>query len=175
MKDPHYSWLVEARSKNQQLLLRMYEFGTQHAAALRGDALRCWVFTASVGVAFSLWRAAFLADAARTWSKALEDANKLLEILVRDNSVAYPQDRNTREWMGGYYLNNARFRLITAMSRLEKLQPNISELDSFRRVHELHTLGIEERSPAESWEILHQGLCDMFQVLIQSLSDTCDA
>ena len=35
--------------------------------------------------------------------------------------IAYPQDRNAREWTFGYYLNDAGFRL----HRISKKQPSI--------------------------------------------------
>jgi hypothetical protein len=34
-----------------------------------------------------------------------------LNQLIRDNAVAYTQERNAREWSVGYYLNDAYLRL----------------------------------------------------------------
>ena len=41
-----------------------------------------------------------------------EDAKDFLGLLLRDNAINYPQDRQTRAWTGGYYLNNANLRLV---------------------------------------------------------------
>ena len=116
----NFTWLVKARASNQEVLLRLYRFAKDNSEELQSNATARSVFTLLVGAGFSLWRAAFLGDATRKWSSIIADATKLLERLVRDNAVAYPQDREMREWMAGYYLNNALWRLLMAWQQLEK-------------------------------------------------------
>jgi hypothetical protein len=105
-----FGWLVHRRSKIQFLLLRLHTFGKQSSPR----SLNPWqtaLFELLVGATFALWRAAFLADAERPRTSITADANKFLELLIRDNAIAYTQDKNTRAWTVGYYLNDAYSRL----------------------------------------------------------------
>jgi hypothetical protein len=77
-------WLVEKRSDIQRRIL---------------------------GVAFSLWRAVFLIRVDRTATGEVDHGRALLDILIRTNAVAFPQDEKTAHWMAGYYMNNALMRL----------------------------------------------------------------
>ena len=65
----------------------------------------------SLGAAFSLWRGVFLLDRPRTRRKIHDDALAFLVYAIRDNLINYTQDHLTGAWTGGYYLNNAVFRL----------------------------------------------------------------
>lgn len=162
----HYGWLVAARSRNQDLLLRLFRFGTKHCEALHSDHDQRTLFALLVGVAFSLWRAAFLTDTKRTWPAILDDANKLLETVVRDNTINYPQDRATREWMGGYYLNNARWRLAHAREKSQSWRRDQeAEPEAIARFDELHRSGIETERARDSWDALHNTLVAIFERL----------
>jgi hypothetical protein len=65
-----------------------------------------------LGVCFSLWRAAFLADRTGKRTKIIEHAQEFLERMLVDNAITYPQDRVTREWTFNYYLRSARDSLF---------------------------------------------------------------
>lgn len=122
-----------------------------------------------VGSAFSLWRAATLSDTTRSWDAILDDAQKLLHRLIHDNAVAYPQDRDTKEWMGGYYLNNARFRLLRARVLLGELYPTFSS-PALTRLEELDRSGTTGRRPSDCWEIFHESMVDMLGMLEKRLA-----
>jgi hypothetical protein len=64
-----------------------------------------------VSVCFSLWRAVFLSDISDYEHGNVTDAKSFLGNLLLHNMVAYPQDRNMRDWTFEYYVNNARHRL----------------------------------------------------------------
>ena len=70
------------------------------------------IFNLLIGIAFSLWRAAFLINANRTSDSIVEKADFFLHKLLADNTIGYSQDVAACEWMSGFYLNNARLRLI---------------------------------------------------------------
>jgi len=55
-----YKWLVEQRSKTQELILGVYEFGKKHEGELRNNNSLTTIYLLLIGVAFSLWRAVFL-------------------------------------------------------------------------------------------------------------------
>ncbi len=129
----NFAWLIKARAVNQETLLRLYRFANQNSQELRDKPMARAVFVLLVGAGFSLWRAAFLSDAIRSWPQIIQDATKLLKRLVGDNAVAYPQDRETREWMAGYYLNNARWRLLLAWEELRKHRATLTAPISLMR------------------------------------------
>jgi hypothetical protein len=116
LETDNYTWLIKARALNQEVLLRLYRLKVTD----KSNRVSQYIYTLLVGAAFSLWRAAFLSDATRELDKITEDATKLLKRLIQDNAVAYPQDRDTREWMAGYYINNAIWRLLIAWQFIEK-------------------------------------------------------
>jgi len=93
----HAKWLLGARRKNQDLLLRLYEFGKKNGKVLKRDSSRQELFAFLVGATFSLWRAAILSDTKRGWKKSFKGANDLLGTIIKDNAVTYPTDRKTRE------------------------------------------------------------------------------
>ncbi|MGH8487768.1 MAG: hypothetical protein ACREXS_02555, partial [Gammaproteobacteria bacterium] len=117
-----YTWLVDRRSKVQELLLGLYELVKANRATIAQDDLQRGVFSLLVGAAFSLWRAAFLTDTQRDWLGVLLHAERFLELVVRDNAINYPQDRAALAWSVGYYLNSAYARLAATRARLEEVQ-----------------------------------------------------
>ena len=161
----NFTWLVKARASNQQVLLRLYRFAKDNFEMLQCNAMWRSVFALLVGAGFSLWRAAFLGDATRQWSMIISDATKLLERLVRDNTVAYPQDRDTREWMAGYYLNNAAWRLLMAWRDVEREGYEGPMPGALLRLKDLEDRGSEEESPIELWDISHGALLEVLDVL----------
>jgi hypothetical protein len=165
----HFEWLVAARSRNQANLLRLQTFSKQpQFDGLAADEIWRSVFSLLVGAEFSLWRGAFLVDIQRTWPTVLADAKKLLETLVRDNAVNYPQDRNTREWMSGYYLNNARLRLSWALGKIPPASLQFCDKEVLERFKGLAESDIEKRCPTEYWDLLHDTAEQLFLALENS-------
>jgi hypothetical protein len=163
--DPDFDWLLKARSEIQQTLLDLRKFGTTHRDALipQGDTVSGALFALLVGTAFSLWRAAFLSDIERSWPELIDKANDLLKTLLITNAVPFSTDRDVRNWMMGYYLNNARFRIADACEKLG----GMPDADAFRRFAEIHPHGIIDldRTPTEIWDILLGALCELFNSL----------
>lgn len=101
-------WLIERRWRIQCLCLELYDYLEKNEIAVKAD----WrFFSPLLAAAFSLWRAAFLADPDRKWEDIYEHAKTFFKFLIEDNAINYPQDRTTRAYSAGYYLNNAKFRL----------------------------------------------------------------
>lgn len=115
----HLRWLIKSRSENQQAAVDLYDVlnrfpksGQTHA----GQSL--------VAIAFSLWRAAFLADRTGKLRARSEKATVFLHKMIGDNAITYTQDRESREWTFKYYLDNAGYRL----KDLANSWPEISDL-----------------------------------------------
>ena len=77
----------------------------------RSDAVIHNRYEFLIAIIFSLWRGVFLADGAGDGEAILANAEKFLEKLVRDNSITYADDWNSRIWSLVYYLGNANYRL----------------------------------------------------------------
>jgi hypothetical protein len=102
----HIAWVIESRAATQKTALRLYQLLKEFPGAGSTDEGR-----ALVAVAFSLWRAAFLADQADPPAAESAHAMAFLERMLVDNAIGYAQDRNARDWAFRYYLDNARTRL----------------------------------------------------------------
>jgi hypothetical protein len=63
------------------------------------------------GVAFSLWRSVFLSDLNGDIAEQMADLKTFLGNLISNNTIAYPQDKNAKEFTFRYYLINAELRL----------------------------------------------------------------
>jgi hypothetical protein len=117
----HISWLVESRSKNQSASLKIYLVTKDNADQIAADWSLTNIAQSLAAVAFSLWRAVFLSDVTPTMFDTGADAQAFLGNLILHNMVAYPQDRNTRDWTFVYYVNNAMYRL----EAISKIHPDV--------------------------------------------------
>jgi len=97
-----------------------------------------------------------LSDSEGDSIKLIEDAEIFLGNLIRDNAVAYLQDRNAREWTFTYYVNNARYRLeVTSQQTPEIVPPKMVERLS--------------REPKEDWTYYHLALTQAVENLTKIL------
>ncbi len=71
-----------------------------------------------VGACLALWRAAFLVhtEDKRRATGLRTSAREVLRELARHNRFTYPEETQTSPWLGGYYINNARWRLKDAIA-----------------------------------------------------------
>jgi hypothetical protein len=165
MPEPDFDWLLRARSEIQSELHLLWVFGRDQRNALLAaadDATRT-TFTLLIGAGFSLWRAAFLSDISRSWPEIIDKGNDLLKTVLITNAVPFSTDRAVRDWMMGYYLNNARFRLATARDRLAVP----AETQVWKDFGTIHPRGIEDVniSPTRIWDILLPAFCDLRSTL----------
>lgn len=116
-----------------------------------------------VAVAFSLWRAVFLADGIRDWEAILANAETFLEKLIRDNIINYSDDWNSRHWSFLYYLNNARFRL----RELAEIWPEFKALISEWKISDVLDQPVVGSDSLRIWH--HH--CRALELAIGSLTD----
>jgi hypothetical protein len=106
----HLEWAIQSRARNQQTCLRLLRSFERHEkrwqtrkyAPIAQDLL---------AVAFSLWRAAFLADRKGNREEVFANSRAFLRTLIEDNAITYAQDKNSREWTFNFYTRNARYAL----------------------------------------------------------------
>jgi hypothetical protein len=85
-------------------------------------------FQLAVGATFSLWRAIVLAEKPFEPDIALDHAEELLDRVVSFNAILFPDEKATKQWMGGYYVTNIQFRLWR-LSSFDNMQ--ITELREY--------------------------------------------
>jgi hypothetical protein len=149
-----YAWLVNARYKNQCLLVELYEF---HNAKMSEQETT--IFNQLLGIAFSLWRGAFLTEKERNSETILDNAEYILERLIADNAINYTQDMAARQWMSGYYLNNVRLRINRIRERMNLENINFQSIDKVR-LSDIENL-------QQHWDTLHDLTFEIFKNLKQ--------
>ena len=108
---PHLEWLIQSRMRNQNACLRLFNIFEKYPAQAKSKEFRAHSQTL-VGVGFSLWRAAFLADKTGQREEVFADARAFLAQLLTNNAINYPQDRASREWTFNYYMTAAKDALL---------------------------------------------------------------
>lgn len=144
--DEHLRWLVNGRSKNQEVTLDLYLAIRSNSTAINKDVRLAELAQELAAIAFSLWRAVFLSDLSETVERQMIDVEIFLGTLISDNTIAYRQDIISREWTFQYYLENARSRLL-----------GIARRGTFD-ILDLKDIEIEARSAKEDWMIAHDAL-----------------
>jgi hypothetical protein len=145
-------WLIERRWRIQCLCLELHDYLEKNQIAVNAD----WrFFSPLLAAAFSLWRAAFLADPNRKREDIYEHAKTFFKFLIEDNAINYPQDRTTRAYSAGYYLNNAKFRL----KELWDYIPQEHEADRRKALEPLWETDLDSNSPPDVWDLLYSALC----------------
>jgi hypothetical protein len=168
-----FKWLVKSRSDIQNESLALYDFLCEKRSALDLNKDAASIFGLLLGTTFSLWRAAFLADETRSKRSVLDDAQKFLEFLVRDNAIGYAQDQKAKNWTVGYYLNDARYRLLAINEKLPKLDgvhlpgpiPQIEQLK------EMYLSGVELDATTSVWKVEFNILHEAFGVFKAAMED----
>jgi len=174
MTDPaDFQWLVEQRSKNQKLLLDLYAFGHAKQGVLPNDAAACATFHLLTGAVFSLWRAVFLTEQETTTQDRFDHSIRFLEKLVRDNAITYTQDRETKSWTAGYYLNNAYCRLSEAVNalspHLERATGTRDDPEEFRSFRNANNSEVVSTDRRRAWEIAHAAASKVLMVVRELL------
>ncbi len=93
-------------------------------------------------IAFSLWRAAFLADKTGALAETNKHTKYFLGEMLATNAINFAQDRKGRGFTFNYYLANVRFRLLEY-----KHDNSDFEVDD----HLLEKGKLNHMKPAERW------------------------
>jgi hypothetical protein len=152
-------WLVPARNNIQRQLLRLRKRLEDKNDKKVAVALN-WL----AGVGFSLWRAAFQAREGLESNTVVAASKEFLDKIIRDNAAMYQTELNT--WSLGYYLGNARLRLVHLGVRLWPYKELPSQLASL--LDEIEKPMIwdvrrerRKRDAFEEWEACFRAMCLM--------------
>jgi hypothetical protein len=163
-----YEALLRARADIQQDLLTLLRLvrDRRHALMAADQRTVLGVFALLVGGAFSLWRAAFLTDIMREWPDILDKAEYLLDELLKTNAAPFSVEHKAKEWIFGYYLNNAIYRLAEVRRRLPDVDPTPA-LSAFDELAQGGGLIGTTMKPTELWRIVHDAHRELTVTLLQ--------
>lgn len=106
----HLEWLIASRGDTNKAALQLLALFENHR-----DDLKKYPFSVQaqelLGIAFSLWRAVFLADRKGKAELKVNHAEQFLRKMLVDNAISFAQDRSWKEWAFNYYMGDARLRL----------------------------------------------------------------
>lgn len=177
---PDYQWLVEQRNDVQRLLLELYLFVAEHEDDLVKNRAARSTFMLIVGAGYSLFQAVFLAKQRRSTAEIVRHAAVFLEAVVRDNvvrdnTVASSADRELLEWSAGYYLNNARYRLVRMREKLAQVRPDeVKASAAFKAFEQMEDTGIDavNNDMMKSWRIAYDCAKQGFELMKEELKSS---
>jgi hypothetical protein len=144
--DPeHAEWLVKHRGDNQVISAKLYKLLKTYPDQIDEFGFEVEML---VGVAFSLWRSAFLSDKTGYRSDTTDKAILFLSEMIESNAILFSTERSANDWAFNYFARNAR-------DRLERLEDRWEDLDMGaltppkKRAHQ----------PKDRWEYLHDAFC----------------
>jgi len=145
--DPeHAEWLAKHRSDNQIISAKLYKLLKSYPDEIDDFGFEIEML---VGIAFSLWRSAFLSDKTGYRSDTTQKAISFLAELVQNNAIVFSSERGAVDWAFNYFAFNAKHRL-------EKLQDRWPEL----KMTPLLPSNARAHMPKDRWESLHNAFCD---------------
>ena len=129
----HLDWLVESRARNQRACLEIFKSIEAFPDRAKSRKFRSQTYYL-VSVAFSLWRAAFLADhQGGEGTEVFSDARAFLAQIITNNAIGYTQDRNSREWTFSYYMIAAANSLAKLSERWPEIAAVLSKQDKVQK------------------------------------------
>jgi hypothetical protein len=149
-----FKWVIDARADIQAAMLALYQFDSRNRERLltEDDDVHRGVLGLLVGASFSLWRAAFLSGIEREWKDVLNDATDLLREVLTSNAVSFPTELRLKDWMFGYYLNNALYRTADARTKLGIASDDLT-FEAFDTLQRDGLVGTKE-DPKDQWDNL---------------------
>jgi hypothetical protein len=110
----HLKWAIDCRADIQHTLLALYTFVRRPSPDDQRDWVRPSLLDDLIAAAFSLWRAAFLAEHVRTADSIRDAQRRFLATVIATNAINLPDDRKNSAWSVSFYLENAKHRLMRA-------------------------------------------------------------
>jgi hypothetical protein len=98
-------------------------------------------------------------------SPTLEEAGDFLELLVRDNAIAYVQESKTGAWTSKYYLNSAVYRMRRVAMKLKEANVRVpSELSAALDL----SVDFGDKEMSNAWEVCYAAACATLPILTKS-------
>jgi hypothetical protein len=118
----HLEWAIQSRASNQKCCLALLGLFEEYS-----DIWKTKKYSRAaqdlIAVAFSLWRAAFLAEKTGKRTEVFADGKQFLQTIIEGNAISYPLDKKSKEWTFNYYTRNARSSLQNLHTYWEIIVP----------------------------------------------------
>jgi hypothetical protein len=170
-KEPDMRWLVDNRCaiQNTALELHLLLEKAEHFKDMQSSLTKQDL----VGVLFCLWRGVFLAHGKKgEFQAAPKAAKQFLKKVIEDNSIAFGDDKNWKEWTANFYIDCAG-HILAGFTPTQKCKatPRLEDLDPPWQLH-MYPAEITER-----WEYNHDNLKAKMRSLEQKQSNprNCEA
>jgi hypothetical protein len=147
-------WAVESRTRNQKSIIRLLELFDKYEGPWKSKKYSR-VAQDLASVAFSLWRAAFLADKSTKRSDVFAKAHAFLTRVVEENAIGFPQDKQWRDWTFNYYSRAAQCSLEHLAATSSGVGPKFVK---------------KTRSPAERWDYCQDRLEEAITKFAEALA-----
>ncbi len=160
--EEHLAWAIDQRAEVQHTLRALYGFVRHHPpASLALDPK--YLLDHLIGAAFSLWRAVFLADTFRDDIRIHQSQEAFLLKVITDNAITFADDKANRHWTVEYYLENAKFRLASAIAYADHHKGTrlTERLMPFLRLRGMRGAELTRYE----WESAHYALRKLFKVI----------
>jgi hypothetical protein len=165
----HLEWAIEQRGKIQHTILALYKYATAQPPEGPGFP-KSYLLDHLSAAAFSLWRAAFLADGSRDPFSIHESQTNFLATIINTNAINFSDDKKHQAWAVSFYLQNAKNRLDYCSA----IADEYAQANTRKTITPL--LRLDGKSLAEKgkgsraatryeWECTHRALRILFKVL----------
>jgi hypothetical protein len=162
----HLEWAIDHRAKIQHTLLALYEYVRRAAPFHTNPIINDLLLDHLIAAAFSLWRAIFLIERARSEETVHHAQEKFLATVVSANAITFSDDRTNSAWSFTYYLENAKHRIVAAQQLVLHHPSDASKAVDLQQIIRLVRLrGGEVSHMRYEWECAHTALRMLFTVL----------
>jgi hypothetical protein len=169
--DPELAqWSIEARHCVQKEMLNLYQ--CLRSPQIEGRLDSSDAALSMVGASFALWRAAFLVNNSdRNRLALIEKAKGFLGAVFETNIIGFFDDSRAIDWSGGFYLNNAGYRL----NQLAASQSEFAEADEFKAFLSewRRFIGLDKNKDlvrtADAWDIAFAALRSAIRKIMKDL------
>jgi hypothetical protein len=107
----HLKWSVENRAVTLRTSVNLLRLFKEHSKSIK-EKENTAVAQNLLSVAFSLWRAVFLANRTGQREARIDAATAFLQKMIADNAISFATDLEGREWTFNYYMTNATNSLL---------------------------------------------------------------
>jgi hypothetical protein len=158
------AWQVDRRFRIQCIMHELHRFLAAQES-LHSDHNDAWYpMVRMVGIAFSLWRAAFLTHTTGKKKAAYKNMVEYLDKVIKQNTIAFIDDYNMSDHAAPYYTGNARYRL----ERMYRFNPDLLQIKSVAAIDKLLQDDREEMPQDVLWDMCYLALKDCYLAYMQT-------
>jgi hypothetical protein len=150
---------IDRRYQVQQLMFDLYKFLRMYTEFPGAPDDFWYQMNRMVGIAFSLWRSAFLMDVNSARKEIYDDTLEFIDKVLKHNAISFADDHRLCELTVGYYNSNARYRI----ERQCVYDEDLLQLPSIQKVQQLKKgKTIAQYTEGDIWDMCFLALKDCY-------------